>query len=188
MVNRNVLLFSEYFCSILICSSISYSRQIGLAGLLYFHRISDNRMSGTPMRNLVHFQRLCENELDRVILTTTMWDDVDEATGSMREDELKEVYWKTLINCGSSMKQFLNTRQSCIDILRPIIQGASSQRNAPRNTVQRISTIKRFLKEYAVAPVERFRGRATTAIADIWRGRPRIFMWADPNSVSRIDT
>ena len=178
MANRNVLSFSEYLCTTLICSSISYSREIGLAGLLYFHRISDNRMSGTPLRNLINFQRLCEHELDRVILTTTMWDEVDEATGTTRENELKEEYWAPLIGCGSSVKRFLNNRQSGVDILQPIIQGASSQRNAPQNTVDRVSTIKRFLKEYAVRPMENFQGRAATVIADIWKSRlpPRIFM------------
>ena len=131
-------------------------------------------MSGTPLCNLHNFQRLCESELDRVVLTTTMWDEVDEATGTKREKELKEIYWKPLINCGSSVKRFLNTDQSGLEILRPIIQGASSQRNAPQNTVGRVSTIKQFLNEYAVRPIGKFRGRAATVIADILR--PRIFM------------
>ena len=169
--------FSEYSCSTLICSSISYSRQIGLAGLLYFHRISDNRMSGMPLCNLHNFQRLCESELDRVVLTTTMWDQVNEATGISRENELKEIYWSPLINCGSSVKRFLNNRQSGVDILQPIIQGASS-RSTPQNTADRISSIRQFLNNYAVGPVQRFQGRAVTAIADIWRSRlpRRIFM------------
>ena len=161
-----------------MCYSISYSRKIGLAGLLYFHRISDNRMSGTPLSNLNHFQKLCENELQRVILTTTMWDEVDEETGTTRENELKEKYWRTLINGGSSTKRFFNDRKSGIEILRPIIQGASSQRNAPQNTCDRVLFITRFLNDYAVRPMERFQGRAATMIADIWRSRlpPRIFM------------
>jgi len=121
----------QEFCSILRCScSISYSRQISLAGLLYFHRISDIRMSGSPLRNLGYFQQLCDNELDRVILTTTMWDEVDEETGTNREKVLQADFWKPLIDRGSSVKRFLNDSTSAFDILRPIVRGTSTHINA----------------------------------------------------------
>ena len=139
-------------------------------------------MAGKPLCNLRYFQKLCEDELDRVILTTTMWDssEVDEVTGSRREKELKDIYWKSLLDRGSSVKRFLNDRASAIKILEPIVQRAqaSSQRNAPQNTVDRVSTIVQFLNEYAVGPMERLHERAATVMADIWQSRlpPRIFM------------
>ncbi|KAL4259609.1 hypothetical protein AB1N83_006536 [Pleurotus pulmonarius] len=36
----------------------TYERNVKLAGILYFHRISDNRMAGTPLKNLhIHNER-----------------------------------------------------------------------------------------------------------------------------------
>jgi len=69
----------------------TYKRNIKLSGLLYFHRISDNRMAGTPLKNLRMFQELCgHNALRNIILTTTMWLDVEEELGSVREKELEK--------------------------------------------------------------------------------------------------
>jgi len=161
-VLRSILIFS---------CSISYSRQIGLAGLLYFHRISDNRMSGRPLNNLHYFRQLCENELDRVILTTTMWDEVDEKTGTNREDVLQTDFWKPLIDHGSSVKRFLNDTASAFDILRPIVQGASIQRNAPEHTVDHVSAIKQSLLEQAITVIERLRQKAVRVMATRWKRR-----------------
>ena len=104
-----------------ILTAIRYKRKIQLTGLLYFHRISDNRMAGTPLKNLRLFERLCGDDLNRIVLTTTMWDDVDEETGAEREKELASVYWKSMIARGSSVKRFLNNRPSAFEILTPII-------------------------------------------------------------------
>jgi len=131
--------------------SISYSRQISLAGLLYFHRISDIRMSGSPLRNLRYFQQLCDNELHRVILTTTMWDEVDEETGTNRENVLQADFWKPLIDHGSSVKRFLNDSASAFDILRPIVQGASTHRNAPEHTIDRSISAQEFPAQHGMA-------------------------------------
>jgi len=104
-----------------ILTAIRYKRKIQLTGLLYFHRISDNRMAGTPLKNLRLFERLCGDDFNSIVLTTTMWDDVDEETGAGREKELASVYWKSMIERGSSVKRFLNNRSSAFEILRPII-------------------------------------------------------------------
>jgi hypothetical protein len=89
-----------------------------LSGLLFLHRISDNRWSGAPNRNLVMFQELCGNDaLKNVILTTTMWDLVDEQTGSRRETELREKYWKIMISAEARMARFHRTYDSAWDII-----------------------------------------------------------------------
>src|SRR6266498_2260415 len=100
-----------------------------LSGLLYFHRISDNRMAGTPLRNLRLFEKLCGEEFDRIILTTTMWNEVDDNLGSEREEELKTLYWKSMIDRGSYVKRFLYTRESAFEVLTPIFNQVNS-RNA----------------------------------------------------------
>ncbi|KAI6102828.1 hypothetical protein F5141DRAFT_1132860 [Pisolithus sp. B1] len=59
-----------------------------LSAILYFHRISDNRMAGTPLKNLRFFERLCgENATSKVTLVTTMWDEVDSEGSTTFECE-----------------------------------------------------------------------------------------------------
>jgi len=98
----------------------SYKQEIRLTGLLYFHRISDNRMAGTPLKNLRMFEKLCGEDFKGIVLTTTMWSDVDEELGAERERELTNEYWKSMIEQGSSVKRFLYTRESAFEILAPI--------------------------------------------------------------------
>jgi hypothetical protein len=64
------------------------------------------------------FQKLCgPGALQNVILTTTMWDDVDEALGLMREEELRTQFWKSMITFGSRMARFRYTHDSAWDII-----------------------------------------------------------------------
>ncbi len=91
-------------------------------GLLYFHRISDNRMAGTCLKNFHLFQQLCGESFDKIVLTTTMWDQVEDDIGVAREEELKKVYWSPMIERGSSVKRFLYSRESAFEILMPIFE------------------------------------------------------------------
>ena len=101
-----------------------------LSGLLYFHRISNNRMAGTPLKNLRMFEELCgKNAFHNVILTTTMWDEVDEETGEERERELKTKYWRKMLERGSTTKRFLRTRESAFDVIEPLIEAANHRRS-----------------------------------------------------------
>jgi len=100
----------------------TYKLDIKLAGILYFHRISDNRVAGTPLKNLRMFEKLCgKNAFKNIILTTTMWDHVDEETGLQREKELKGEYWRAMINQGSKTVRYRNTHDSAWSILDGII-------------------------------------------------------------------
>jgi hypothetical protein len=96
-----------------------------LAGILYFHRISDNRMAGTPLKNLRMFHELCgKKALRNVILVTTMWSEVDQEVGSRREEALRQKYWKGMIDEGSSTARYKGTLSSAWEILDHIIQDA----------------------------------------------------------------
>lgn len=86
-------------------------------------------MAGTPLKNLRLFEKLCGEEFDNIILTTTMWDGVDDNLGKEREDELKTQYWKSMIDRGSYVKRFLHTRESAFEVLAPIFDQVNS-RNA----------------------------------------------------------
>ncbi|XP_006459426.1 hypothetical protein AGABI2DRAFT_134872, partial [Agaricus bisporus var. bisporus H97] len=96
------------------------TKPLKLCGILYLHRISDNRMGGTTLKNLDMFQKLCgKDHFKRVILTTTMWpedtSDVKDAEG--REEELRNEYWKFMIDKGSCIERFDGTQASAWSIL-----------------------------------------------------------------------
>jgi len=102
-------------------SSFRYKKEIHLTALLYFHRISDNRVAGPSLKNLRMFMKLCGKDFKRIVLTTTMWDLVDPEIGVIREQEMIDQYWSVMIECGSRVSRFLQTRASAFQVLRPII-------------------------------------------------------------------
>ncbi len=81
-------------------------------------------MAGTALKNLQLFESLCGEEFNNIVLTTTMWDEVEEWVGYYRERELKNSYWKSMVDRGPSMRRFLRTRQSAFEVLEPIIEEA----------------------------------------------------------------
>ena len=75
-------------------------------------------MAGSPLRNLSLFEKLCgKGAYQNVILTTTMWDKIDETLGSIREEELRKTYWNAMVRVGSGMARFRNTRDSAWEII-----------------------------------------------------------------------
>ncbi|KAF8805169.1 P-loop containing nucleoside triphosphate hydrolase protein [Phlegmacium glaucopus] len=106
----------------------TYAKNNLLSGLLYFHRITDNRMVGTPLKNLRMFEELCgKNSFKNVILATTMWDDIDDATGAAREEELKSKYWRAMLDRNSTTGRFLQTRESAFTLIDPLIDAANTR-------------------------------------------------------------
>ena len=79
-----------------------------LTGILYIHRITDVRMSGTPHRNLRMFGELCGDKSARnVVLLTTMWDKARSIKEvEKREAGLKERYWNVMIHHGATVERF----------------------------------------------------------------------------------
>ena len=83
-------------------------------------------MAGTPLRNLSMFEELCgKNTLQKVILTTTMWDEVDQETGKMREGELRSTYWRPMLQRNSTTSRFRRTRESAFTVIDPLIDTAN---------------------------------------------------------------
>ncbi|KAL4078826.1 P-loop containing nucleoside triphosphate hydrolase protein [Scleroderma yunnanense] len=93
-----------------------------LSGLLYFHRISDDFINGSLSKNLRVFQKLCgDNAMSHVVLTTTMWDEVDETFGKERLEELRESDWRAMIERGSRTFRYLNTQESAQELLLQLV-------------------------------------------------------------------
>lgn len=121
-----------------------------LSALLWFHRISDNRMGGSPLKNLRVFEKLCGKcAMSKVVLVTTMWDEVEYHVGEARLEELKVTYWKAMISRGSKTFEYGNTRESAIQLIQSVVL---RQQETTRKGVQlqvEISDLEMELRETA---------------------------------------
>jgi chromosome condensin MukBEF ATPase and DNA-binding subunit MukB len=107
---------------------ISYKQNIKLAGIIYLHRISDNRMAGASLKNLRMFTSICGlDAMPSVIIVTSMWDEVRAEAGERREKELKETFWKEMVAHGCKTERFDHTFETAWDI----IGNLSPPRQAP---------------------------------------------------------
>ncbi|KAF4613497.1 hypothetical protein D9613_007526 [Agrocybe pediades] len=104
--------------------STRYKEGKKLAGLIYFHRISDFRVGGVSRRNFKVFRQICgQDALANVILLTNMWGQVTEEVGAAREAELanEDIYFKPALDKGARMMRHDATIDSAHHILRQII-------------------------------------------------------------------
>jgi len=105
-----------------------------LSGILYFHRISDNRMANTAVRNLEVFRQLCgKTIMHRVVFVTTMWEEPDMTTALGRErlDELRNNYWSKCVEHGATISEFRNCKkEDAYKIIQPFVKRYSA---APSN-------------------------------------------------------
>ncbi|KZP32134.1 hypothetical protein FIBSPDRAFT_1037208 [Athelia psychrophila] len=85
----------------------AYKQKVPISAIIYLHRISDNRMAGSPLKNLQMFASMCGQEaMPRVVLATTMWGETTTATGERREKELKGTFWTDMIAQGCTVQRF----------------------------------------------------------------------------------
>ncbi|KAI9573232.1 hypothetical protein HD554DRAFT_2013814 [Boletus coccyginus] len=126
--------------------NLSYKKQKLLSGILYLHRITDNRMAGTPLKNLRVFRKLCgEDALEKVHLTTTMWDEVKQSVGEGRLEELKRDYWKALIDQGAHIDCCRSDDDSAKNIIRQILDKEGGHRALLLQ--EEMTDLKKELKE-----------------------------------------
>ena len=95
-----------------------------LAGVLYFHRISDLRMGGTQTRNFRMFRSLCgEGALGNVVIVTNMWSGVEPEVGDAREAELmgEDIFFKPVLEKGARMARHDDTVPSAEAIIRLLV-------------------------------------------------------------------
>ena len=79
-------------------------------------------MAGTSLKNLQVFRKLCgKDALDKVYLTTTMWDEVESSVGERRLNELKTVYWKVMISQGAQIARCKSGDDSSKRLVRQIV-------------------------------------------------------------------
>ncbi|KAG8756679.1 hypothetical protein FRC14_002835 [Serendipita sp. 396] len=97
-----------------------YKKNVKIDTILYLHRISDIRMSGSLLKNLKIFVSLCGiQSMPNVTIVTTMWHRVDKGEGEIREEELKRKMWFDMIEKGCQVKRFDGTYKSALCIIEP---------------------------------------------------------------------
>jgi hypothetical protein len=104
--------------------SRSFANGTKLNGIIFLHRISDPRMTGSARRNLMMFKKLCgAGAFKSVVLATTMWSKVDNAEGAERERQLTEKaeFWGAMHKRGSRVFRYNNTVDSARDIVDHIL-------------------------------------------------------------------
>ena len=110
----------------------TYDGQIKLHGILYLHRITDVRLGGSAKRNMRMFQKLCgSNELQNVILATTMWTEVARSDAIRRETELMETqdFWGCMVECGSRVERHMGDVHSAQRLIGMFLK--SDRRDGP---------------------------------------------------------
>jgi len=103
---------------------LRYERGNTLAGVLYFHRISDFRMGGISTRNFNMFRKLCgDSTLQNVVIVTNMWGEVDPQVGGAREAELmrEDIFFKPVLDKGAQIARHENTATSAQNIIRRVL-------------------------------------------------------------------
>lgn len=108
--------------------AIAYDGDIDLSGIVYLHRITDTRLSGTALRFLNMFKLMCGREnYSGIILSTTKWDEVtpsQRVVASQRQMELCENqnFWGDVKQAGGKVVAISAGRIDAMNIIRYIIQ------------------------------------------------------------------
>ncbi|KAK0709938.1 P-loop containing nucleoside triphosphate hydrolase protein, partial [Lasiosphaeria miniovina] len=103
----------------------SYDADIKLAGIVYLHRIQDNRVGGSGTTNLHMFRELCGAAgLSSVVLATTMWDalPLDKAEARERELTTAPELWGGLVAHGCAVLRQDGGAASAARIVRHVLE------------------------------------------------------------------
>ncbi|KAJ3575936.1 hypothetical protein NP233_g752 [Leucocoprinus birnbaumii] len=102
-----------------------------VSGILYLHRVTDIRLTGSIAMHVGLLSKLCGGEFyRRIFLTTTMWPNENnpaytpELAAEFRqlEQELISDYWGEMIKSGSKACRFNRTQRSALGIICEIIE------------------------------------------------------------------
>lgn len=103
--------------------AVQYESGLKLKGVIFFHRITDIKMSGTSMKTLQICRKICgQDALKNVMLVTTRWSEVDKSIGAQREEELRTNFWKFMLEFGSTMARYHGDQDSAVAIASQLLQ------------------------------------------------------------------
>ncbi|KAF7979295.1 hypothetical protein HWV62_43006 [Athelia sp. TMB] len=89
-----------------------------LAGVIYLHRISENRWSQSTANSLFVIQQLFGlDSMQHFVVATTMWSEVRTEIAESREQSIKEGVVRDIIERGGKMARFYDSSESAWDII-----------------------------------------------------------------------
>lgn len=110
--------------------SIGVPGGLRLSGLLYLHRITDDRVGGTALKNLSMFQKLVgDYNMKNVVLLTTMWGKLQPSDdGDARVKELTETgkFWGGMITCGATHQKYDGTKEDALRIVQMMLDATNA--------------------------------------------------------------
>jgi hypothetical protein len=115
---------SDVLKDIVFWLNTAYKQDIQLSGIVYLHPINKNRITGSAYKNLRMFHKLCgDASLPSVVLATTMWENVDENDGELRQEQLKTRpdFWGDMVSQGSRVFRHEDNRSSAMNIITYIL-------------------------------------------------------------------
>lgn len=117
---------SEILTEISRLLSAQYEAGVSLKGVIYLHRITDIRYAGSSVKTLEIFKKICGKvALKNVLLVSTRWNEVDEALGASREQQLRDNFWAYMLSNGSTMARFYGNRESAVGIASQLMSRQS---------------------------------------------------------------
>ncbi|CAE6491266.1 unnamed protein product [Rhizoctonia solani] len=103
--------------------SANYGQGQILSGIIYLHRITDNRMGGANARTFNLFRKMCGTQtLKNVIIATNMWSNPATDIQERREQQLQTEFFKVALDGGARMiRRDTQGRESAHRIIRQLI-------------------------------------------------------------------
>ncbi|CZR55811.1 uncharacterized protein PAC_05699 [Phialocephala subalpina] len=102
-----------------------YHMGMKLWGIVFLHRITDVRFQGSTQNVLSLFQQLVgDDALSNVVLVTTQWGrvtHVDMPDAINREQQLRDEYWREMLDKNSMTRRFDDSRASAEGIIALLI-------------------------------------------------------------------
>jgi ribosomal protein L29 len=102
-----------------------YHIGLKLWGIIFLHRITDNRFQGSTHNVLNLFRQLVGDEaLGNVVLVTTQWGRVSESdmpAAIEREQELRDKYWREMLDANSMTTRFTGDKASAEGIIAQLL-------------------------------------------------------------------
>ncbi|KAH9925225.1 uncharacterized protein B0H18DRAFT_955099 [Fomitopsis serialis] len=108
-----------------------------IKGVIFLHRVTDNRMDDTALRNMRMFEALCGKDAMRnAVIVLNMWDQVGNEIREAREKELREsdIFFKHAVDAGAYVVAHDGQQSSADGILAYLLKQKSVSLQIQRET------------------------------------------------------
>ncbi|MCJ1321936.1 hypothetical protein MMC15_007281 [Xylographa vitiligo] len=100
-----------------------YRAGVKLSGIVYLHKLTNDKMVGSARKNLQMYRKLVGRKgLQNVVLASTKAQLVHDRTeADYRHHQLETTYWKDMIDEGSKLWKYDGERETALRIVRSIM-------------------------------------------------------------------